>query len=359
MKADPRCRSNRPWGRLFVVGCWMALAPASSSVLLGTQQPPASSPEGIRSFGKRQQENALRVGIIGLDTSHAVAFTQILNDPKDPNHVPGARVVCAFKGGSPDVVASRTRVDGFTKQLVEKYGIEIVESIPALCEKVDAVLLESVDGRRHLEQVRPVFAAKKRVFIDKPLAGSWKDGREIVRLSKESGTPFFSASSERFTDSLRKTMADPALGKPRGCDAFSVCLLEPHHPDLFWYGVHGVETLYAVMGTGCESVQRLHTADTDVVVGRWKDGRVGTFRGTRKGAGAFGATIFGEKAALSTLTIPDDHGYRNLLVEVVKFFRSGKAPVSAEEMLEVLAFMQAADLSKEKGGLEARLDELQ
>jgi predicted dehydrogenase len=306
----------------------------------------------------RTQDKILRVGIIGLDTSHVVAFTQLLNDEKNPNHVPGAKVVAAFKGGSADIKDSIGRLEGFTKTLQEKWGVEIVDSIPALCEKVDAVLLESVDGRPHLEQAKPVFAAKKRVFIDKPLAGTWKDGVEIARLSKESGTPFFSASSVRFYETILKTKRDEKLGRILGCESFGPCSLEPHHPDLFWYGIHGVEALFTVMGTGCESVARIHADDFDVVVGKWKDGRIGSFRGSRKGAHDYGVTIYGEKAERSSLGVEGKNGYATLVVEIVKFFKGGEPPVSVEEMLEVLAFMQAADVSKERGGAPARLDEL-
>src|SRR5579862_9269213 len=211
----------------------------------------------------RAEDEPIRVGIIGLDTSHVEAFTHLLNDANAAGHVPGAKVVAAFKGGSPDVEASATRVDKFTKTLQEKWGVELVDSIEALCSKVDAVLLESVDGRPHLAQARPVFAAKKRVFIDKPLAGSYRDGVEIARLAKESGTPFFSASAVRFYDSITKTKEDPAIGRVQGCDAFSPASLEPHHPDLFWYGIHGVEALYTVMGPGCQSVRRIVGEDTD------------------------------------------------------------------------------------------------
>jgi hypothetical protein len=306
----------------------------------------------------RPEDEPLKVGIIGLDTSHVVVFTQLLNDPKNPGHIPGAKVVCAFKGGSPDVESSASRIEGFTKTLQEKWGVEIVDSIETLCTKVDCVLLESVDGRPHLEQARPVFAAKKRVFIDKPLAGSLKDGREIARLAKESGTPFFSASSIRFYESIIKTKEDPDLGKILGCESFGHFSTEPHHPDLFWYGVHAVEGLFSVMGTGCESVTRVDSGDTMVVVGKWKGGRVGTFRGMKKGGKEYGVTVFGEKAERSSLAVKGKNGYGNLLVEIVKFFKSGTPPVSAEEMIEVLAFMEAADASKAKGGAEVRLDEL-
>jgi len=306
----------------------------------------------------RAEDEPIKVGIIGLDTSHVEAFTHLLNDVNATGHVPGAKVVAAFKGGSPDVEASATRVDKFTKTLQEKWGVEIVDSIETLCSKVDAVLLESVDGRPHLAQARPVFAAKKRVFIDKPLAGSYKDAVEIARLAKESGTPFFSASSVRFYDAIVKTKEDPALGKIMGCDSFSPASLEPHHPDLFWYGVHGVEALYSVMGTGCETVRCSVDKDTHLVVGRWKDGRTATYRGIRKGKADYGVTVFGEKAVKSSLALQGGHDYRELLVQIVKFFKTGVSPVPPEEMLEVLAFMEAADVSKAKGGAEVRLDEL-
>lgn len=304
------------------------------------------------------EDEPIKIGIVGLDTSHVTAFTAMLNDPKSASHVPGARVVCAYKGGSPDIESSAGRLEGFTKTLQEKWGVEIVDSIETLCTKVDAVLLESVDGRPHLAQAKPIFAAKKRVFIDKPMAGSYKDGLEIARLAKESGTPFFSASSVRFYEAITKTKEDPAIGKILGCDSYSPASLEPHHPDLFWYGVHGVEALYSVMGTGCESVRCIMDKDTHLVVGRWSDGRVATFRGIRKGKADYGVTIFGEKAVRSSLGVQAKNDYRNLVVEIVKFFKTGTPPVSPEECLEVLAFMEAADVSKKKDGAEVKLADL-
>jgi hypothetical protein len=294
------------------------------------------------------QAQEIKVGMIGLDTSHVTAFTKLLNDKSDPNHVPGARVVAAFKGGSPDVESSRTRIDRFTAELKDKWGVEIVDSIEELCKKVDAVLLESVDGRPHLNQVRPVFAAKKRVFIDKPFTASYADAREIVRLSRESGTPFFSSSSLRFATDLQAMKRDEKLGATLGAFTYGPAPTEPHHPDLFWYGIHAVEMLYTLMGPGCESVTRVHTDGVDVVVGKWKDGRVGTMRGIRDGKRDYGAVAFGAKANLATPT-PMQSDYRNLLVEVVKFFQTGAPPVQPEETLEMMAFMEAADLSKARG----------
>src|SRR5499426_761628 len=300
------------------------------------------------------QTPEIKLGIIGLDTSHVTAFAKLLNDKSDPNHVPGARVVAAFKGGSPEVESSRTRIDRFTADLKDKWGVEIVGSIEDLCKKVDAVLLESVDGRPHLNQVRPVFVAKKRVFIDKPFSASYADAREIVRLSRESGTPFFSSSSLRFATDLQAMKRDDKLGSMLGAFTYGPAPTEPHHPDLFWYGIHAVEMLYTLMGPGCESVTRVHTDGADVVVGKWKDGRVGTMRGIRDGKQDYGAVAFGAKANLATPT-PMKSDYRDLLVEVVKFFQTGAPPVPPEETLEMMAFMEAADLSKARGGAAVML----
>ena len=304
-----------------------------------------------------QQPPELKVGIIGCDTSHVPTFTRLLNDKSDPNHVPGTRVIAAFKGGSPDVESSYTRVDRFTAEIHDRWGVEIVGSIEELLKKVDVVLLESVDARPHLNQVRPVLAAKKRVFIDKPLAGSYADAREIVRLSRESGTPFFSASSLRFSTDLDALKRNAKLGAILGAFTYGPAPTEPHHPDLFWYGIHAVEALYTLMGPGVASVSRVRTDAADVVVGTWQDGRTGTMRGGRAGKDEYGAVAFGQTATLAT-NPPLRDEYRDLLVPVVKFFQTGVAPVPPEETLEIMAFMEAADLSKARGGTPVALAEI-
>ena len=237
-------------------------------------------------------------------------------------------------------------MDGYTQELKEKWGVEIVNSIPELCRKVDGVLITSVDGRPHLEQARQVIAAGLPFFVDKPIAGSFADGLEIARLAKKAGVPWFGGSSLRWWKGMREAIDPDKVGAILGCDAYSPCSLEPHHPDLFWYGVHGVEILYAAMGKGCQTVSRTSTPDTEMVVGVWKDGRVGTFRGTRQGSHGYGATIFGTKID----TTVEGHSYKGLVETMVQFFQTKKSPIDPEEMVELLAFMEAADASKAQGG---------
>lgn len=285
-------------------------------------------------------DKPLRAGIIGLDTSHATAFTSTFNDPEASSDLGGIRVVAAFPGGSNDIPDSKDRIEGFTRD-VQKMGVEIVDSIDELLKKVDVVLLESVDGRVHLAQARPVIAAGKPLFIDKPMAASLADAITIFKLAEENNVPCFSASSLRFSSGLQSIRNGTAeFGEIRGCTASSPMTIEPHHPDLFWYGIHGVESLFTVMGPGCESVIRVAP---DKVVGTWKDSRKGTFVAKE----SYSVEIEGTK---SSGTTGGYEGYRPLLVEISKFFRTGKPPVSAEETLEILAFMEAADESKRQNG---------
>ncbi len=297
----------------------------------------------------------IRIGMIGLDTSHVEAFTEVLNNPDNPQHIAGAKVVAAFKGGSADIESSATRVDGYTKKLEEKYGVKIYGTIEELCKNVDAVMLESVDGRPHLEQAKPVFAAKKPVFIDKPVAGSLRDALEIFRLAKEAGVPCFSSSSYRYYPSMVELMKKD-VGEVRSCISSGPCHLEPHHPDLYWYGVHPTESLFTVMGTGCETVVRTNTPDTDVVTGTWSGGRVGVLYGIRTSGTPHKVTIYGSKAVAEQEQGNDS--YAPLLGEIIKFFQTGVAPVPAEVTIEMFAFMEAADESKRQGGAPVKISDV-
>lgn len=305
------------------------------------------------SFGAGLEAAELRIGIIGLDTSHVVAFTKSLNDASSPDHVPGGRVVAAFKGGSPDVPASATRVDKFTAELESTYGVRIVATIAELCDLVDAVLLESVDGRVHLEQAREVLRRRKPLFIDKPMAASFADAKAIARLAEESGTPWFSSSSLRFAPAYQQFLAGAGRGAVLGVEAHGPASLEPTNPGLFWYGIHAVETLFTLMGPGCVSVSMTSNADYDLAVGVWNDGRIGTVKGLRKGHQAYGALVYGEKSV--TYLPVTDVSYVPLVRQIVTFFETGRPPIPPAETLEIMAFMDAAERSRLKGGAREEL----
>lgn len=319
--------------RIAVFCCWLAMFAGAAD---------ADTPKQIK------------LGIVGLDTSHVIAFTQMLNDPKAPAELAGIRIVAAFPAGNPHFALSRDRVKSYTRQ-VKDLGVEIVDSLAALLEKVDVVLVESVDGTQHLEQALAVFRAGKPMFIDKPLAGSLVDAVMIVELGKKFKTPWFSASALRFSPNYRPLRDPDKVGKIIGCDAFGQNRAAPGHPDLFWYGVHGVELLYTILGPGCLSVTRVQTPFTEQVTGLWQGGRVGTFRGIREHTHKtdFGATVFGTKAILHTTSYA---GYKPLVLQIAQFARTHESPIAVEEMLEIFTFMEAAEESKRRGGQSVTLE---
>ena len=287
-----------------------------------------------------------RIGIIGLDTSHSVAFTKAMNAPDADSTYGNYKIVAAYPKGSNDIASSVERIPGYTEE-VKKMGVEITSSIEELLAKVDVVILETNDGRLNLEQAMQVFKAGKPVFIDKPVAASLADAIAIYAAAEKYKVPVFSSSSLRYAPTVQEAISGKKIGKITGADAYSPLKIEKTHPDLFWYGIHGVEILYTLMGTGCKQVSRISTKGTDIVVGVWEDDRMGTFRGIENGKQDYGGTAFGEKGVMP---VGPHVGYNPLLLKIVEFFLTGIPPVTSKETLEICAFMEAADESKKRNG---------
>lgn len=291
-----------------------------------------------------------KIGIIGLDTSHSEMFTRDINEGTLKNR--GYRVVAAYPHGSKDI-PSALKMKPDIIAAVKKMGVEIVDSIEALLKQVDFILLESNDGRVHLEQARPVIEAGKPLFVDKPMAENLRKVEEIFALADTHQVPLFSSSSLRY-DKLVQEVNAGKIGRVLGADVYTPAELEPHHLDQAWYMIHGIEMLFSVMGRGCTQVIRAFHPQGEQVMGVWKDGRTGTVRGIRKGAGNIAGTAFGE-TGISPLG--PFAGYGALVEEILNFFDTGNPPVEPEETMEIFRFMEAAELSTKTGGW-VRLDSM-
>jgi predicted dehydrogenase len=288
----------------------------------------------------------LRVGIIGLD-AHAVPWTQIIHDPRATSPISDLRIVAAVPASSADIPFSKDNIEKNIATM-RTFGVEICDTIEALLPKVDAVMVLGIDGRPHLRQARAVFATRKPVFIDKPVASSLAETIALFGEAKASGTPCFSNSSLRYSPGIAGMTNEAKVGRVLGCDAYgNNQSILPGHPDLFYYGIHGCEILFTIMGPGCQTVSRVKGASADLVTGTWSDGRVGAFRGILRGHASFGATVFGEKGIAPAGKF---EGYEPLLVEIAKFFKTAQPPMSVEHTLEIYAFMEAADESLRQGG---------
>ena len=297
-------------------------------------------------------QDVIKIGIIGLDTSHSTAFTELLNGDSDDKFVKEFEVVAAYPYGSKTIQSSYERIPGYIEE-VEKHGVEITSSIAELLDKVDCVMLETNDGRIHLEQAMEVFKSGKICYIDKPIGATLGQAIAIYEMAEKYNVPIFSSSALRYSPQNQK-LRNGEFGKILGADCYSPHKVEPTHPDFGFYGIHGVETLYTLMGTGCESVNRMSSQDADVVVGRWKDGRIGTFRGIKEGPAIYGGTAYTPKGSIAA---GGYEGYKVLLDQILTFFKTGVAPISKEETIEIFTFMKASNMSKEQNGKIVTMEE--
>ena len=294
-------------------------------------------------------DTPLKIGLIGLDTSHAPAFTGLLNDEKNKDHVPGGRVVAAFPGGSPDMDVSRSRVDGFTKTLREQYAVEMKDTPEAVAEAVDLVMILSVDGRVHREQFERTAKFKRPTFVDKPFAVTVDDAEAMLRIARAEKVPLMSCSSIRYSDNVVEALA----GKREtvlGCDAHGPLSETPTQPGLFFYGVHTIDLIVSVLGHGCREVRATHYNACDVVTLAWPDGRIATARLMKEPHGHFGITLHRKTGAqFIDASAAKRAAYASMLEALLRSLPQGKSDVPEDEMLDTIKICAAANKSRETG----------
>jgi predicted dehydrogenase len=296
----------------------------------------------------------LRLGIVDCDTSHVYEFARRLNhvDIGPEQWVDGARIVAAYPGNSR--VTDPVRIADYLAK-AQAAGVTLVERPEDLLGQVDAVLVESNEGAVHRTRATPFLEAGLPVFVDKPLASTTADARALVELAARRSVPFLSASSLRFAAEVQAVRQGQfEIGPLTGVDVYAPATLHQYNPGLLHYGVHGVEMLYALLGLGCQEVTCSFHEDGEVVTGRWSDGRIGVMRGLRRGARGYGFTVYGE-AGIHHSTVGFDYIYRELLKAMVPVLAGGPSPVSTEELVEVVSFMEAALASRNDGGRPVRL----
>lgn len=313
----------------------------------------------------------VRVGVLGVDNYQSVAYSQLFNSPKATGDLTGLKVTAAFPSTPSDDIPDSVENYPKWKVQITKFGVEIVDSVEELFKRCDAVMIMSLDGRRHVAEATAALRAKKRLYIGRPFAANLKDAVAIAKVAEETKTPFFSCSQHRFSPGFIGMRNHPEVGTVLGCDVYGGCATEPHHAELMWQGIHGVETLYTIMGPGCVSVRSTSTEVAEVITGTWSDGRVGTFRGLKKGAVKYSATVFGDKgvsvSGIYGHGVPEKGivptkdkymGYEGLAIEMAKFFKGEELPVKPAETLELFAFMEAAHESKRQNGALIRIGDV-
>ena len=312
----------------------------------------------------------VRVGIIGIDNYQCLAFTQLWHKPPEDNpDLVGLKVAVAWRGGSPDIEETLVDVKRWEPRLI-KQGVKFEDSIDAVLKQCDAVMVMSIDGRTHLKLTEQALKAGKPTYIGRPMAASLEDVIAIFDLAKKYDTPVFSCSQHRYSPGFIGMRNHPEVGKVIGCNVFGGCPTVSHHPELFWHAVHSFDTLYTIMGPGAVSVTRARTDDAELITGVWNDGRIGSYRGIRRGALKYSATVFGDKgvapagiygyAAPVKGVVPKGRykGYEGVATEIAKFYKTRKLPIEPSETIELFGFMEAAHESHRRGGVPVKISDV-
>jgi virulence factor len=291
----------------------------------------------------------IRLGIVDFDTSHVVEFTKRLNhiEIAQDQWVEGAKVVAGVPGKSqisPDVIPKNV-------ETLKKYGVAILDDPADLFGKVDAVLVESVDGSVHLERALPFLEKGMPTYVDKPFACSLADAKAMARLAMEKHIPLMSSSSLRYAPEVVAAKdGKGSVGAIVGVTTYGPSPTHPRNPGLFHYGIHPVEMLFTLMGPGCKRLTCLSEPGAEVTTGVWADGRVASIRGIRAGQQAYGFTVFGSKG-VATQGVSTQFIYRELLKKIVGMFETKESPIDLRETLEIVAFIEGAKRSADAGGV--------
>lgn len=193
------------------------------------------------------------IGLVGLDTSHAEQFAELLRNRNDTN-----------VGGVWD--SGDVRDDRFVERFCEEYQTPLYDEPTGMIDTIDAVMVLTVDWDRHRPISERYLEAGVPTFIDKPIAGTVIDIESMRRVVRREGTPLFGGSAVPYHPSLETMRADRDVH-----DLFSAGFNGP-----FYYGVHLTDTVRRICGSDwCRIEPTPHPATTTVM---FEDGSNATLR---------------------------------------------------------------------------------
>ena len=290
----------------------------------------------------------LRVGIIGLDTSHSIEFTRRMQAPDCPQdqRVEGMQAVTCLRFETP--FQDQQGLDERQAQL-EAWGVSVIEDFDEAVSGCDALLMEINDPQYHLDYLARVACLGKPLFLDKPLADTMANGLQVCAIAAENSLRFFSASSLRFVPPL--VQACKAVPDPLCCTVYGPLGRAPAGSSIVWYGVHSFEMLQRAMGRGAQSLSTRKDGAGVVVTVDYDRGRRGIVELTD------GAYVYGGCLRTSDKAVPYvvdmTRAYSDQLVEIERFFRGAAPPLEVEDTLEVMAMLDAAERSFHSNELES------
>jgi len=296
----------------------------------------------------------LKVGIIGLDTSHSIEFVRRMQAPDCPQDqkIEGMRAISCLRFPSP----FQTEPDQDKRQAqLEQWGVKVTKNLGEVLNGVDAIMLEINDPSLHLQYFKKVMDAGKPVFLDKPPADNLKNAREIFNLAEKKKLKMFSASSLRVGPQVIQMAKE--ISQPKIAMSIGPLGRAPAGSSVIWYGVHAVEMLQEIIGTGAKKVLAKKDFLGVTAIIEYADNRRGIVQ-LNEGDYRYSILAQNEKQ-MQFLNVDTSRLYTDLLKEIKEFFKGGEPPVSFEESLEVQAILDAIEesssLPAERSGKEVSI----
>ena len=261
----------------------------------------------------------LNLGLVGVNTSHADAFSRIFNgDDEKPPVVEGARISHIW-GNDTERVETLSATHSIPNRMADSR--EMIGSI-------DGVLIvdDTGGGATHADLARPFLEAKLPVFVDKPMTTRYADAVSLFDLAEANGAPLMSCSALRFPVELGDTRA----AFDSAGTLSSIISVGPG--EWFYYGIHAVELLGTITDDRPQWVQRLAFDEKDVAIVAYDSGLVAVVETLRDAAYTFHITAFGADG-LAAMEVTDMPGfYANTMREVVRMMetKTGTADARAD-----------------------------
>lgn len=282
--------------------------------------------------------NIIKIAMIGLDTSHSVEFTRRLQSETCEEHlkIDGMKVISCFKFLTP--FTNKKILDKRTEQL-ESLGVLVTEDFDEALLSCDAIMLEINDPSFHLEYFKKVMSLNKPIFIDKPLASSYEEGKLIYSLAKDNNTKVFSSSSLRYSDNLLKALVE--VPNPEQVYLYGPLGNPPVGSGIIWYGVHAFEMLERAIPSKAHSIELIKDNKGVVIFVNYSDSKRAIIELTEN-TSLYGGTLKNKDKAHSFL-VDTSKIYTEQLKVIKDFFTSKGESETLDSSLEIIKLLDASD----------------
>jgi Oxidoreductase family, NAD-binding Rossmann fold len=266
-----------------------------------------------------------KIGFIDLDTSHPRSFVKRINAMN------GFQVTGVFDRGR---AKGKTETTAFCKE----FDVKEYESVQALAEDCDGIMVLSADWETHLEDITVVLEAGKACYCDKPLVTSLDELDRFVALCEQNSAPMFAGSGWRWN---AKTSALATKIKTAHISDAIFCVPS----DRYYYGIHGVEWVLGLFGSGIEAVKVEISTDNATIVSLYHQRGMAIRLVLETDSPLSRFNVFAADGKDYSLPLDGDDIHDGICGNFAQTITTGKSPATVAELTEAVRIMFAIEES--------------